>query len=141
MPQLKTLINGTAYAFSQIIISIFNTPIAGVTAISYDDEQEMQDNYGAGNRPVSRGYGNIKCSGSITLAMEEIEALQAASPTGRLQDIPEFGVVVSYQPPVGKIVTHTLKDCKFKKNARDMKQGDMKSEMAIPLLISEIKWK
>ncbi len=141
MPKFKTLINGEAYIWEQIVFSLFNTPIAGIKAISYEDDQEVQDNYGAGNRPISRGYGNIKCTGSVTLEMIEVEALQEASPTGRVQDIPEFDVIVSFQPNIGAIRTHTLKNCRFKKNSRGMKQGDMQIDVELPFVVGEILWK
>ena len=52
----QPLVNGTAYSWSQITVNILGVPVAGVSAVSYTEEQEMQDNYGAGNRPTSRGY-------------------------------------------------------------------------------------
>jgi hypothetical protein len=135
------LINGTAYSWSQIDLRLFNTPVAGVTAISYEDTQEIEDNKGAGNRPVSRGYGSIECKGSITLEMAEVEALQAASSSGRLQDIPEFDIPISFLPLGGVIRQHTLHNCRFKANKRDMKQGDMNVLVELELMISHITWK
>lgn len=137
---MQPLINGTAYAWSQIELRLFNTPVAGVTKITYEDEQEMQDNYGAGAFPVSRGYGQIKPKAGITLEMAEVEALQAAAPGGRLQSIPEFDVVVSYLPEGGVIVNHTLHNCRFKGNKREIKSGDMTVEVELDLQISHISW-
>ncbi len=115
--------------------------MAGISAIRYSDEQEIEDNYGAGRFPVSRGYGEIKTEGSITLHAEEVRAIQAAAPLRRLQDIPPFDIVVSYIPLSGAAVTtDVLKNCQFKKNARDAKQGDKKIEVEIPLVISNIIW-
>jgi hypothetical protein len=54
------LINGTAYDFSQIIVTILGVPVASVSSIEYSEEQEKTNNYGAGNRPVSRGQGAIE---------------------------------------------------------------------------------
>lgn len=135
------LINGTAYSWAQIKVNILGTPVTGITAIKYTEEQEMQDNFGAGNRPVSRGYGGITAGGSITLHMEEIEALQQASATGSLMDIPEFDIVVSFLPAAGIIRTHTLHNCRFKKNERDIKQGDMEIAVELDLQISHVTWK
>lgn len=137
----KVLINGVAYSWSQIKINILGRQVIGVSKISYSDKEEMQDNYGAGNRPVSRSYGKISCEASMELYMEEIEALQKASPSGRLQDIPEFDVVVSYQPPAGKIVNHTLHNARFKENAREVGNEELNIKAEIPLLISHISWK
>lgn len=135
------LINGTAYSWSQIVLNILGTQVAGVTNISYNENQEMQDNFGAGNRPVSRGYGRIQAEATLTLHAEEVEALQAAVSTGRLQDIPEFDVVVSYLPEGGNIVSHSLKNCRFKTNGREVGEGDMAIEVELELQVSHINWK
>jgi len=138
---MQPLINGTAYSWSQIVVNIFNTPIAGITAISYEDMQEMEDNYGAGNNPVSRGYGKYEAKASMTLEMAEVEALQAATTDGRLQSIPEFDVVVSYLPEGGVIRNHTLHNCRFKSNKRDTKTGDMAIPVELEMIVSHITWK
>lgn len=139
---MQPLINGEAYSWSQITVNILNTPIAGISAISYSDNQEMQNNYGAGNYPVTQGVGKIEFEGSMTLHKEELEALQSAVSTGRLQDIPAFDVVISFIPIGGQnIKTHTLKFCKFKNNGRELSQGDMMFEQQIDLLIGNILWR
>lgn len=138
---MQPLINGTAYSWSQITVNIFNTRIAGITAISYEDMQDMEDNYGAGNNPVSRGYGKRTSKASMTLEMAEVEALQAATVDGSLQSIPEFDIVVSYLPEGGVIRNHTLHNCKFKSNKRDVKTGDMAVNVELEMLISHITWK
>jgi hypothetical protein len=137
----QPLVNGTAYSWSQITVNILGVPVAGVTGVNYTENQEMQDNYGAGNRPVSRGYGNIVTEGSITLHMEEVEALQASISTGRLQDIPEFDIVVAFLPEGGVITTHTLKNCRFKTNGRELEQNQMAIEVELELQIAQILWK
>lgn len=137
----QPLVNGTAYAWSQIELRLFNTPVNGITDIKYDDTQDMEDNYGAGEFPVSRGYGQIKAKSSITLEMAEVEALQAAAPDGRINRIPEFDVVVSYLPEGGIIRTHTLKNCRFKGNKREIKSGDMTINVELELIISHIIWR
>jgi hypothetical protein len=138
---MEPLINGTAYVWSQIKCNILGVVIAGISKIEYDDKQEMQDNFGAGNRPVSRGYGKIECSAKMTLEMAEVEALQQAAVDGRLQSIPEFDVVVAYLPLGGVVVTHTLHNCRFKTNARSASTGDMAINVDLELLCSHISWK
>lgn len=138
MPQ--PLVNGTAYSWSQIECRIIDTPVSGITSISYSEEQEMQDNFGAGNRPVSRGYGKITTEASIKLEMATVLALQNASPNGTLQGIPEFPIIISWLPDNGVIVTDTLNNCRFKKNMRDTNQGDMTTEVDLELMVSHITW-
>jgi hypothetical protein len=136
-----TNINGQSYGWNSIGLNIAGIPVAGITAINYKEEQAIEPVYGSGNRQVGYSKGKITNTGSITLQAEEVEALQAASVTGRLQDIPEFTVVVSYATDDGKISMHTLKYCRFKNNGRDSKEGDMSIGVTIDLLIGEIAWK
>ncbi len=138
---MQPLVNGTAYAWSQIELRLFNTPVAGITDIKYDDMQDMEDNMGAGEYPVSRGYGQIKAKASITLEMAEVEALQSAASGGRINKIPEFDIIVSYMPEGGIIRTHTLKNCRFKGNKREIKSGDMAINVELELITSHILWK
>ena len=138
----QPLINGEAYSWSQITLNLFGAPVAGVTAIKYEEKQEMENNYGAGNHPVSRGYGKIEPTASVTLTANETEALIAAVPSGRLQDIPEFDVTVSYIPKgTARIVHHTLHNCRFTNNSRDTKSGDTMIETELEMIISHISWK
>jgi len=134
------LINGTAYGWADITVNVLGTPVAGIDAIKYSDEQEIEDNYGAGKLPVSRGYGQIKAEGSVTLHAEEVVALQAAAPGKRLQAIPPFDIIVAYMPEGGAVTTDTLKNCQFKKNARDAKKGDKSLSIELDLIISHIEW-
>jgi hypothetical protein len=132
------LINGQAYSFSQVVLNVLGRDVVGVTAVKFSDKQDMQNNYGAGKFPVSRGYGQVKCEASITLEMVEVEALQAASDTGRLQDIKEFDMSVSWVNEGNVLVTHIVHNCRFMENSRDTKTGDMTTEVELPLLVSHI---
>jgi len=141
MPEINIpLVNGVAHSWADIRLVVMGIMLSGITNIKYDDEQKMQNNFGAGKYPVSRGYGNVECTAAITIQSEELEALRAAAPQGRLQDFPPFDVTVSYQPATGNVVTHTLKNAQFTANKRDVKQGDMVIESEIPLIISHIIW-
>ncbi len=93
---VPALINGQAYDYTQIIMSVLGVPVAGVTSINYTEEQEKTNNFGAGNRPVSRGRGAIEASGSIELSMNEIEALRDAAPSGSMLKIPPFEITIVY---------------------------------------------
>lgn len=141
MPALPPLINGRNYGWADVSALINGLPFYGITEIEYTDNQEISNVYGAGSRPVSRGYGKITFTGSCTMSMEDLEKLQKASPTGRIQDLPEFPIVVAYVPETGTLVTHTLKYCRFKNNGRAMKEGDVSFNQKIDLEIGDISWK
>lgn len=134
------MINGVEYSWGDIVSAINGVPLVGITAISYGDSQDMQNNYGAGRHPVSRSKGRITPSAKITLHQSEVIALQSQSPTGRLQDIAPFDITVSYLPDSGIIVTDKIRNCQFKENKRDWKEGDMLQEVELELLPSHIMW-
>jgi hypothetical protein len=53
------LINGKAYEYADISCIVLGTPIIGVTAIEYGEEDSMENIYATGRYPVSRGFGQI----------------------------------------------------------------------------------
>lgn len=135
------LINGEAYSWQQIVATVAGVPLAGISAIEYKDNQEMVDNYGAGSFVVSRGFGKYKAEAKITLQMEELEPIIAAAPQGRIQNIPEFDINITYLPLNGVIVTHKIRNCRFMNNPRTVKSGDTVIECELDILTSHIEWK
>jgi hypothetical protein len=137
------LINGRAYDWAQLVVKIAgaNRPLVGITALNYADEQTIEKNYAAGNMPFSYGMGQIDCSGSMTLQMEEVEFLQKASPSGRIQDLPVFDIVVSFLNPEKEMVTHIIKNVKLTRNSREMETGSTGITAEIPFMCSHIDWK
>ena len=134
------LINGQEYAWGDIVCAINGVPVTGITAVSYSDKQEMQNNYGAGRHPISRSKGRITPSAKITLYQSEVVALVKQTLNGRLQDIAPFDITVSYLPENGMIVTDKIRNCQFTENKRDWKEGDMKQEVELELLPSHIEF-
>jgi len=137
---LPPLINGKSYEWADIIINILGVPFAGVTNIEYEDNQEMENIYGAGNRPVSRAYGNFKPTAKVTLLMEELENIQAVAPQGVLQLIPEFDITVAFIDTALIPRVHTIKNCRFTKNLRKVNQGDTSIACELDLIIWHIKF-
>jgi hypothetical protein len=133
------LINGREYGWGDIAVNIAATSVTGIKAIKYEEDQEKENIYGAGRNPVSRGYGRVKTTGSITLLSTTVFAMQAVAPKGKLHNIAPFPIVVSYQPETGPIVKHILKNCEFKKTTFDWKEGDMSKDIELELVISHIE--
>ena len=134
------LINGRTYDYASIIVNIMSVPVAGISAIEYSDEQEVEDNYGAGTMPVNRGFGKYKAMAKLTLYMEEVEAITSLAVGGRLQNIPEFDIVVAYVNSGNLPVVHKIRNCRFKSNNRKSKSGDTKIEVELDLICSHITW-
>lgn len=134
------LINGILYGWADIIVAIAGLPLTGITSIEYDDKQEIANKYGAGRYPVGRGLGQITCEAKITLYLEEVLALQAKSPTGRLQDLGMFDISVSYLSQAGTVITDVVKNCHFTENPRKVAQGDSEVKVDLTLIPSHIAW-
>lgn len=135
-------INGVCHSWASLNVNIGGIPVVGITKISYEDSQVVENIYGVGQRPVGRGYGRIECSASMTLLRNEIEALRESSPTGRLQDIAPFDVIVQFLPVNGqKIVTHKLRNCQFKTDGVEISEGDTSNTADMELILSHIEWK
>lgn len=135
------LINGINYSWGDVQVMLFgNTPLVGITSIEYDEEQAMENNYGAGNFPIGQGYGQFKYGGSIELYKEEINNIIAIAPQGKIQLIPAFNIKVVYGNNSQALTIDTLQSCVFMKNPFSAKTNDKKLVMRIPLLIGNIKW-
>ncbi|MCL2291226.1 MAG: hypothetical protein FWC34_11100 [Bacteroidetes bacterium] len=137
--RLIPMINGVTPSWATMQVLIEGVPVTGITAINYDDKQNIENVYGAGQHPVCRGYGNIEPTADITLYRDEIESIRKSSPTGRLQDIAPFDIVVAFLPIGGaKIANHIIKNCQFLDDGVEAKQGDTKNEKQLNLLPSHI---
>lgn len=135
------LINGVEHSWADIAVVAANVLLVGITEINYADEQVVENTYGMGSNPVGRGYGNITPSADITISRKEVEALRAASPTGRLQDIEPFDIIVAYIPIKGNTkFTHTIKQCSFANDSASWKQGDTSNSVNLKLVPSVIIW-
>ena len=78
------MINGVAYSWSQIELKLSTVvqSLSGMSSINYDDVEASAYNHGANNFPVSQGFGNVVATGSVTLHLDDVEALRANVPSG-----------------------------------------------------------
>lgn len=134
------LINGKSYEWADIEVNILGAPMIGITSIEYEEKQGMENIYGAGRYPVSRGYGKVEPTAKITLLMEELENIQTVAPAGRIQDIPEFDIVVMYLDSALITRKHVLKNVRFTNNKRSSSSGDTSIPVELELIISHIQY-
>lgn len=134
---LIPLINGKGYSWASITLNVGGAVLNGFTGISYSETQEKENIYGAGDLPVERGQGNREYEGSLTLLMQDVEQLRAASPSRSLLDLPMFTIVVAYQSGA-KIATHTLRNVEFTEDNADFGQGDQMLEVELSFIMSNI---
>ena len=137
-------INGVEYGWSSVQMVVAGVPVYGVTSINYGENQEMDNLYGLSTMPVAQGFGTFTMEGNITFHAGEIEAIMTAARLKgytKLQDLPEFDILVIYKPDdLTKFVTHRIKDVSLKNNTRDFSQGDLAIEVSVDILFSGVDW-
>ena len=138
--ELTPLINGRAYDFTQVVVTILGVPVPSVSSLNYTEEQTKENNYGAGTRPVSRGRGAVTVSASVTISMNDVEAIRDVAPDGSLLKIPPFDIEVSFLNEQ-KVVTHIVKNCEFTDDGTETSQDDKDIKKAFNLIPSHIKYR
>ena len=137
---ITPLINGKAYEYADITLILLGVPILGTTAVSYGEEANIENIYATGRYPVNRGYGTVEPSASITVLMNEVMNIVSIAPNGRLQDIPEFDIIVSFTDANLIPVVHKIRNCKFKKNMIEAATGDTSIPVELDLVISHVEF-
>lgn len=134
------LVNGRAYDYSQIIPAYIGVPLPSMSVIEYEETQEKTNNYGTGTRPVSRGHGEIQATGSMEVAMEDIEALREAAIDGSLLNLPSADFLLVFGNP-GKVQTHVLKNLEFTSDGGGGNQGDTDLKRTLNFTISHVEYR
>ncbi|MDE3023590.1 MAG: hypothetical protein KGI54_17355 [Pseudomonadota bacterium] len=133
------LVNGVNYAWANVTWLWFSVPVVGITEISFDKEAEKENNYGAGNEPISRAQGNNKYSASIEIYEDEWRKLVLASPNNDPLEIPPSDmIIVLGGSRVNIQATITLQAAEIMKDTFTVKQGDKMIKRKIPLIIAGI---
>lgn len=135
---MGVLVNGVNYAWGNISLILFGVPVVGVSKISYKRSQVKENNYGHGQEPVSRGYGNLEYEGNIELYTDEWKRIIAASPGRNPLRIPFFDVPVTFSGDGVSYTKDVLRAVEFKEDPLDGNQGDTKLLVTIPLIIGRI---
>lgn len=131
---------GTLIGWNDITVNLFGRDLEGITGVTYTDDQEMENAYGRGAYPQGQEIRNYTAEATLTLRLEEVLALQQSLPRGsRLQEIPGFDMVVSYEYQ-GSVYSDVVKNCRFKNNGREAAQGDGSMVVEFDLLCSHIEW-
>ena len=127
------IINNVAYSWSMITLAPTalgieegSTTLEGVSGIKWNKERKIESNYGMGGLPVSRGFGNITYTASITMDYATQQMLR--STYGSLMDIGEFDLIISFANPLASddwtTTTVTLKGCIFSEDGMENQQDD-----------------
>ena len=108
------IINNVAYSWSMITLSSTalgidegSTTLEGVSAIKWSKKRKVESNYGMGGRPVSRGFGNITYTASITMDYATQQLLRSVY--GSLLEIGEFDLIISGEFTYGSRAARTAR--------------------------------
>jgi len=134
------LINGRAYSYVEVVVKIEGVEIPSVSKISYTEEQQKENNYGTGSRPVSRGIGKIEPKASIEMSMNDVEAIRDVAPDGSLLKLPPFDIQVTFLN-AQKVVTHVVKNCEFTNDGVEAGTDDKDIKKSFDLIPSHIVYR
>lgn len=132
------IINGINYSWANVSLILFSTPVIGITEIDYKSKMDKKNNYGAGQQPVSRGYGNYEHDGSITLYLDTWKGIIASAPGRDPLLIAPFDIPVTFSGNGVLTTKDVLRACEFMENPFTGKSGDNKFTVKIPLVIGSI---
>jgi hypothetical protein len=132
------LINGVNYSWADIKLVLFGVPVVGITKISYKNKQNKTNNYGSGNHPVSRGYGQIEPEGSIDIYQDELRRIIAAAPNRDPLQIGMFDIPVIFGNSIASTSRDILRACEFTEEGVEAAQNDTKLIVTLPLIIGKI---
>lgn len=132
------LINGVSYGWGNIQLVLFGVPVVGITKIDYKAKQTKENLYGAGYKPVSRGYGKYEYEGSIEIYTEEWKRIIAAAPNRDPLSIAPFDIEVVFAGNRVAPEKDSLKMCEFLENPLSSSEGDTSIKVSIPLIIGDI---
>ena len=129
-------VNGKAYDWGDVDIKVPGLSVV-VKEISYDDEQDMEEVYGRGNKHRGYGTGNYKASGKLTMLRDDYNDFLAwckakGVPFYKL-DIPS--IVVSYASEGDRTRIDELRKVKFVKRSNKASQGDKSLTVDLDMMI------
>ena len=129
-------VNGKAYDWGDVDVKIPGL-VLNVQEISYDDELEMEEVYGRGNKPRGYGTGNYKASGKISILRDDYDDFHEWCKSKKFPfygvDIPS--IVVSYASEGERTRIDELKKVKISKRSNKAAQGDKKLTVDLDLMI------
>lgn len=106
---IEPLALGRTYSWPDVEVRLLGNlrPIAGISEISWKEDNENQHNHGAGREAVSYSYGKSSYSGSMKLSLDEVQAIKNSLGVSSLGKLAPFDIIVSHNAGL-KILTETL---------------------------------
>jgi hypothetical protein len=132
------LINGISYAWASIQFILFGVPVSGIVSISYKEKQIKTNNYGAGSRPIGRGYGKVEADASVEIYLDEWKKVIAAAPNRDPLQIGYFDIPITYGDSIANATQDTLRAVEFLNNPFEAKEGDTRLMVKLDLIVAQI---
>lgn len=131
----------TTTGWSKIKFAIGDNLISGILGISYGTKVEMENQYGAGNKPLFIGEGNESYEGSMDLYRYEVDRMLDAITDGpkEISRIAATPITVTTEQPDGSFKTDIV-TARFPEFKRDIKQNDKMDKITLPLHVVGIKY-
>lgn len=136
-------INQKEYAWGDIQVFMLGAFVLGLKGIEYKSKKNKELNFGAGRDARSIQHGRRENDGTLTVSQSDLEALNRAARAKGYKDILDIDVdiVVSYMPEYSDVITvDHIRCASFSEIPKGMKEGDMKSEHALPYLCLDIDY-
>lgn len=116
-------------SWADITCILGGVPLLEIQEISCKTSRKYEDHYGAGDKPQTRGAGNVTYDAmTMKMSFDELKRLELAAPNGDITLYPAFTASIVWKPTAQNAVTwtDTLTNVQFTSNGRDLKQGETK---------------
>ena len=132
------LINGVAYAWSNLTWMWYTLPLIGIKSISYEAKQKTELGYGAGVYPVVESHGNYEYKGEIEIYLDEWNKIIKAAPNNDPLQIPRYDMQTFFGGSRVAQKVDILRAVKFMNDPMHVKQNDGSIIVKIELSIAGI---
>lgn len=136
------IINRREYAWGDLQVWLWGQMVGGLTGIEYTTKKEKEALYGAGRSPRGIQHKRREYSGTLTIMQSELQALNRSARANGYKDIldVDFDIVVVYLSAEGVVTTDKICVASISEIPAGMKEGDAKSEHALPYVAMDIRY-
>lgn len=133
--------NSKEYAWIDVKVVFLGREVTGLRAIDYKSKRQKEALFATGHKPRAIQYGKREVDGTLTVLQSELIAMDNAAKAKGYDDITdvEFDVIISYLPKDGVITTDKIIGVSITEAPRNMKEGDLYSEHALPFIALDIE--
>lgn len=146
----RTLINGQAYAYSDIQFRLMGLPAyegfngIPIQGISFTENQPSDYHYENSRRPTAISYGNIEVNGSLTFTIDALETVrdrifEFTGQSRSLVDLPPIDIYITFAN-AGKVNSIQILSAKLEGNDFSASSGDTMMQVTVPYRAAAITY-